>query len=194
MPEAKATSPAPKGKATSPAPKGKTKSVEKETPAEPAAARAGTESEEAEGAAKQRKQAAAAGKAAATAASVADVEQALYGGYETLAEIGTENMKAVVAAGTILVKGVEALGREVTTYARDSITAGVDVVRDLSECENPADAFDQQSAFARTSFEGFVAETEKLSDMSVKVTREALEPINTRIAATTDTLLKGPAA
>lgn len=118
----------------------------------------------------------------------------LFAGYAQIAEAGTENVRAVIAAGTVLAKGLEVLGQEVATYTRDSLTAGVAAARQLAECETLEQALDHQSAFAKTSFDRFVAETARLSDISATLAKDSLQPLSTRVGAAADGFTKSRAA
>ena len=56
------------------------------------------------------------------------------------------------------------------------------------------EAVDVQTDWAKTSFDKVVAESTKLSEISVKVANEAAEPINARFNAAIEKLLKPMAA
>lgn len=125
-----------------------------------------------------------------TAPRVQAVKKAAFAGYEDFAELGAGNIKAVFDSGKIFAQGMETLGEEMATYARDSFEAGMEVARGLGECKSLTEALDRQSAFARSSFDKFVAQAAKLSDMSAKVARDSLEPINARVNAAAERFIK----
>jgi phasin family protein len=125
-----------------------------------------------------------------TAPRVRAVKKAALAGYEDFAELGAGNIEAVFDSGKIFAEGMETLGEEMATYARDSFEGGMEVARGLGECKSLTEALDRQSAFARSSFDKFVAEAAKLSDMSAKVARDSLEPINARVNATAERFIK----
>ncbi len=121
-------------------------------------------------------------------------QKAAFVGYEKFAELGAGNIKAVFDAGRILAEGMETLGEEIATYARESFEAGMEAAKGLGECESLTETLDRQSAFAKSSFDKFAAETAKLSDMSAKVARHSLEPINARVNATAESLIEAMTA
>ena len=53
---------------------------------------------------------------------------------------------------------------------------------------------DLQSEYAKTSFDNIVSEGTKISEMTVKVANEALEPINARMNAAVEKMSKPVAA
>ncbi len=53
---------------------------------------------------------------------------------------------------------------------------------------------DLQSEWAKSAFDGFVAESSKLQDISVKVSNQASQPINERINKAVETFTKTIAA
>lgn len=126
----------------------------------------------------------------AAVTTAAASKEAMTRGYEQFAEFGTENFRAVFAAGSVLAKGMETLSEEVTTYTSDSFEAGMEAAKALGECKTFAEALDRQSAFARISFDKFVAETTKLSEISAKLAKDAVEPINARVDAATENFVK----
>jgi phasin family protein len=56
------------------------------------------------------------------------------------------------------------------------------------------EAVDLQTDLAKSNFDKFIAESTKLSEMSVKVANEAFEPINARVNVAVEKLLKPIAA
>ena len=56
------------------------------------------------------------------------------------------------------------------------------------------EAVDVQTDFAKSSFDKLVAESTKLSEISVKVANEAAEPISARVNAAIEKILKPVAA
>ena len=53
---------------------------------------------------------------------------------------------------------------------------------------------DLQNTFAKTRFDSFIAESAKISEMTVKTTNEAIAPLKARVDETVETLSKPIAA
>ena len=86
----------------------------------------------------------------------------------------------IVEAGRIYAGGAKALGQDVIASGREGIEQASDAVKTLAEAKSPAEFFQIQSELARASFDRFVAETSKLTERVVKLTGEAVEPLQTR--------------
>ena len=68
------------------------------------------------------------------------------------------------------------------------------VAKSLGAVKNPQDLMDMQADWAKTAFDGFVAETAKLQDISTKVSSQAAQPLNERINKAVATFSKSIAA
>jgi len=99
---------------------------------------------------------------------------------EELADLAKANVEAIVEAGRIYAGGAKALGQDVIASGREGIEQASDAVKTLAEAKSPAEFFQIQSDLARASFDRFVAETSKLTERVVKLTGEAVEPLQTR--------------
>lgn len=99
---------------------------------------------------------------------------------EELAELAKVNVEAIVEAGRIYAGGAKAIGQDAIASGREGIEKAQDAVKTLAEAKSPAEFFQIQSELARASFDRFVAETSKLTERVVKLTGEAVEPLQTR--------------
>lgn len=99
---------------------------------------------------------------------------------EELAELAKANVEALVEAGRIYAGGAKSLGQDAIASGREGIEQASDAVKTLAEAKSPAEFFQIQSELARASFDRFVAETSKLTERVVKLTGEAVEPLQTR--------------
>lgn len=122
------------------------------------------------------------------------VNQQLFKGYDDLAAYNKQNVDALVASSTIAVKGAEQVGKAVAAYAQSSLEQGVATSKALFGVKSVKELFDLQTAYAKQSFDSFVSESTKLSELSVKVANEALAPINARVNATVGKMSKSAAA
>jgi phasin family protein len=100
----------------------------------------------------------------------------------------------VVKSGNIAAKGFEALSQEVMAFARSSLEGNVVATKAILGAKDLREAADLQSAHTRRSFDQAVAESAKLTEMSVKVANEAMQPIQARVTVTVGKLIKPVAA
>jgi phasin family protein len=109
---------------------------------------------------------------------------------EDITKFSKENLDAVVSASTVYAKGFETFGKAWYAFSQETVEASAAVAKQLLGVKTLKEAVDLQTDFAKTTFDKFVAEGTKLSEMSIKVANEALEPINARVNVAVEKLLK----
>jgi phasin family protein len=119
---------------------------------------------------------------------------AVFAGYDELADLGRENFAAVLRANAAFTEGLEAIGKEVMSYARTSLETTAETATALLAAKTFEDVLQLNSDFAKASFERMIAGSTKLSEMGVKVANEALAPLGDRVEATLQKLGKPVAA
>jgi phasin family protein len=108
---------------------------------------------------------------------------AFFKAYGDLAAFGQANAEALFRSGSIVAKGAEEMGKEVVAFTQASLESGVATGKAMMSVKTVRELVDLQTDYARSSFRSMVAESTKLSEMSVKVTNEALELIGARVNA-----------
>ena len=164
---------------------------------EPVEAAVAVGKETVEAVAKAGAEAASAGyeKAAAIAKDQVDkTSKAVFKGYGDFTALGQENVEAVMKSGNIAVKGFEALGREMMAYARYSLEGNVAATKAIFGAKSLREVVDLQTEYTRKSFDHAMAESAKLTEMSVKVANEAIQPIQARVNVTVGKMIKPVAA
>ena len=164
---------------------------------EPVEAAVAVGKETVEAVAKAGAQAASAGyeKAAAIATDQVDkTSKVMFKGYGDFASLGQDNVEAVIKSGNIAAKGFEALGREMMAYARYSLEGNVAATKAILGAKSLREVVDLQNEYTRKSFDHAMAESAKLTEMSVKVANEAIQPIQARVNVTVGKMIKPVAA
>ena len=105
-------------------------------------------------------------------------------GIETATSFGQEN---VVASSKIAAKAAETMGAEIAAYSKKAYEDSLAAAKELTSCKSVSDFFEKQTAFSKTSIEGFVAEATKLNDMYTAAAKETFAPLNARITAAVET-------
>ena len=118
----------------------------------------------------------------------------MFKGFDDVASFGKDNIDAVVTAGNIATKGWQDLGAAWFAFAKGTVDNNVAMMQAMMAVKSPRELVDIQSSFAKSSFDSFVAESSKLSEMGVKVTNEAMAPISARVNATVEKFSKPLAA
>jgi phasin family protein len=99
---------------------------------------------------------------------------------EEMTELGRGNVEAIVASTKVAAKGVETIGQEVAEYSRKSFEEASAALKAFAEVKSPTDFFRLQSEFARTQFDGLVAETARFSETVIKLAGDVAEPLTSR--------------
>jgi phasin family protein len=100
------------------------------------------------------------------------------------------NAEAAVAAGNVVFKGLEDIGREMADYSRSAFDSSVAAGKRYLSAGSLREAIDCQNEFARASFDAYVAEATKLQELSVRIVGAATAPLNARFNAAAETLSK----
>ena len=101
--------------------------------------------------------------------------------FAEFAGFGRENFEAVMKASTIFAQGYGVIGKQWMEFAKSSLEQGVEATRTIAASKNVKDAIEAQSNFARTAFDRYVTETNKLSELSVKTATDAFAPLQKRV-------------
>ncbi|MBI3707746.1 MAG: phasin family protein [Proteobacteria bacterium] len=114
--------------------------------------------------------------------------------YEELSKFQKDTLDAYSTASTIVTKGFETMGKQWATYTREAMEANAEAARSLLGAKSLNEAVELQSEWVKTAFDKAMAEGTKLSEISVKVANEALEPISARVTVAVEKLFKPLAA
>jgi len=110
--------------------------------------------------------------------------------YDDLAGFNKETLDAVIASSNVVAKGVEDLGQEIASYAQQAAEKNIAAAQKLFAVKNVQDAMDLQAEWAKSAFDGFVAESTKLQDMSMQVGTKASEPLSKQVNAAVEKFAK----
>ncbi|MFA5593105.1 MAG: phasin family protein [Micavibrio sp.] len=105
--------------------------------------------------------------------------------FEKLAQdataLGQEQMDAVMKASSIWAKGVEDFMQTVVEIAAQAGEKSQEATKAIMSCKTLNEFTDAQTKLAQDSFDGFMTNATKLSEKSVKLCTDALEPINDQL-------------
>ena len=99
---------------------------------------------------------------------------------EDLTDLTKGNVEALVESSKIAARGMETLGQEAADYGRRSFEEASAALKSFAEVKSPTDFFKLQGDFARSAFDGWVAQSSKASEAVIKLAGEVAEPITTR--------------
>jgi phasin family protein len=150
----------------------------------------------------ERKRTAAAGDAATgfepvvslTQGQVEKASTAFLRGFDEFAQIGKQNLDSLVAANTVVAKGIEQIGNEVAAYTRSSFASAANAAKGLFGAKTLKDVIAVNNDFAKASFESCVVNSTRISGIGVKAANEALQPLSAQVNAVIERLRKPSAA
>lgn len=105
---------------------------------------------------------------------------------EEATAFGQETMDAVVASGKIAAKAAETMGAEMVAFTKKSYEDSMAAAKELTSCKSVTEYFEKQSAFTKSSVEGMVAQSTKLTEMYTAAAKEIFEPLAARFTAAVD--------
>jgi phasin family protein len=104
---------------------------------------------------------------------------------DEMQKLGKDNVEAAVKAFGATSKGFQAIAAEVTNYSKKSFEDGTAAVERLLGAKTLEKAIEIQSEYAKTAYEGFVAEATKLGELYADLAKEAYKPFEGYLAKVT---------
>jgi phasin family protein len=100
------------------------------------------------------------------------------------------NVEAMIKATQIYASGFQDISKRIADSSKTSLEASVAFTKSLMGVKSVKEAVDLQTGFAKSSIEKAVAESNKLTDATVKLTEQAIAPLTARIALAVETFGK----
>ncbi|MDX5359705.1 MAG: phasin family protein [Alphaproteobacteria bacterium] len=108
--------------------------------------------------------------------------------FEDMSAFAKDNVDALMASANVTAKGSEEIIAEVMAFTKKSMEDSAAISKNLTTVKSVEDFVAVQADFTKTSFETFVSEMTKLSDMMIDTSKKAFEPINARVVAAGDVI------
>lgn len=93
-----------------------------------------------------------------------------------------EAMDVAVKSYSTLTKGFQAIATEAADYSKKSFEEGIAHLEKLSNAKSLEAAFELQTNYLKSSYEGFVSEATKLGEMYADLAKDAYKPYEAPIA------------
>jgi len=113
--------------------------------------------------------------------------------YEEFAAVNKENVEAVVEVTTVYAKGVEAIGAQWMAFGKAMVESQVKATQDAFGAASLKDAMDLQNDSLKSSYENWVAQSTKISEMTQDLAKKVSEPMNERVSETVAKMTKAAA-
>ena len=98
---------------------------------------------------------------------------------EEIQKFGKQQLEAASAATASLSKGLQEIAAEASDYSKKALAANTSVVEKLLGAKSVETAIQIQTDFAKSAYEGFVAQATKVGELYAKIAKEAFKPIET---------------
>ena len=101
--------------------------------------------------------------------------------FEDFQKFNKQQLEAFTASTSVLSKGMQELASESTEYSKKAFAASSAVFEKLLGAKTVESAVQIQTEFAKSSYEGFVAQATKMSDLLAKLATEAFKPVGSAL-------------
>jgi len=109
---------------------------------------------------------------------------------DEVAAFGKSNVEAFIQAGTIFFHGFEELARTVVGLTTAHVESSMTTAKALISAKTLTEVTDLQNAYTKSTFDHAVTEATHLSELAIKITNEAIEPLSARVTATMEHISK----
>jgi phasin family protein len=103
----------------------------------------------------------------------------MFSNLDEMQKFGKQQFEAATAATASFSKGLQEIAAETTDYSKKAIAANTSVVEKLLGAKNVETAIQIQTDFAKTAYEGFVAQATKVGELYAKLAKDAFKPLET---------------
>lgn len=94
------------------------------------------------------------------------------------AQQASQSIRAIAECGTVLARGFQDISRELMSGAQDRFRQNLEGLGQLSRCRTPRDFFAVHSNLMRDYLESALSSSQRVSELSVGIAREATRKIN----------------
>lgn len=115
-------------------------------------------------------------------------------GYDQALGFSKETVEAYLKAANAAGKGVETLHNELYLFSKHSVEETLAATKAVLGAKSVHEAFEIQSDFAKSAFDTYVGQINRLNEIVLSSTKEAFEPIQGRIQAWADAVQTNRAA
>ena len=105
--------------------------------------------------------------------------------FEDLQQVSKESMDSTLKSWGAVSKSAQAIAVEIADYSKKVFEQGTAATEKLVGAKSLEKAFEVQSDYIKSSYEGFVAEATKLGELYADLAKEAYKPFESHIARAT---------
>ena len=105
--------------------------------------------------------------------------------FEAFQKVGKENVDAALKSFGVASKGLQTIAVESSDFTKKSFEQGTAVVEKLVAVKTIDKAFEIQADYAKTAYEGLVAQATKMGELYTTMAKDAFKPFEAVIAKAT---------
>ena len=102
--------------------------------------------------------------------------------FEDLQQVGKENMDSALKSWGAVSKAGQAIAVEVADYSKKAFEDGTAALEKLFGVKSFDKAIEIQTEFAKSAYEGFVAEASKIGELYADLAKETYKPFEALVA------------
>ena len=103
-------------------------------------------------------------------------------GFEEIQKSGKESMDLAMKSFGTVSKGLQAIAVEMAEYSKKSFEDGSATLEKLFGAKSLDKALEIQTDYAKSSYEGFVAQSTKMGELFADLAKEAYKPVETMVS------------
>ncbi len=103
--------------------------------------------------------------------------------FDTIQKFSKDNVDAALKSFGVVSKGVQAIAVETADYAKKSFEQSTATLEKLVGVKSLDKATEIQADYAKSSYEGFVAQSSKIGELAANTAKEAYKPFEAVVAA-----------
>ena len=105
--------------------------------------------------------------------------------FEEIQKLGKDQLDTTMKQFGTVSKGWQAIATECTDYSKKSFEEGSATLEKLFGAKSLDKAIEVQSAYAKTAYEGFVAQATKMGELYTDLAKETYKPFEGMLAKAT---------
>lgn len=109
----------------------------------------------------------------------------MFENFETIQKISKDNVDVAMKSFGVASKGMQAIATEVADFQKKSFEEGTAALEKLLGAKSLDKAFEVQTEFYKSAYEGFVSKATKIGELYADIAKETYKPIEGAVAKAT---------
>jgi hypothetical protein len=109
----------------------------------------------------------------------------MFENFETIQKISKDNVDVAMKSFGVASKGMQAIATEVADFQKKSFEEGSAALEKLLGSKTLDKAFEVQTEFYKSAYEGFVSKATKIGELYADIAKESYKPIEGAVAKAT---------